>query len=319
MNAITTNEIVTRLRNLMYSAAVYMWGADGEVITPEYIEFLKSRYISSLHTPEYYDEKLECFRGKIGVDDVGLVNYLSGSHLAIEDYFKTAHIISPAVDINRNYVWLVYGTKVIGTPRVGIYLGNGKVITISEGSGLVESSYDDLVGCFDRACIPEFITDGDKVLPGVSKVVEHYQTWLNEYARVLGFNGAPVSGYFDAKTLVSSRAVAKQLYGSLTGVCFDSTAEITMKEITDNIYTEFKKDYQIDTYERLMYILCMRLYDIGLLPDFVSLWGHGEVSFGLNFGERLRGMQRGLRAYMLNSRYLDSIAINLSLIAEVLW
>lgn len=317
---ITSSEVVTRLRNLVYTSAVYVWGADGGIITPEYTDFLKERYLSSLHTSDYYDEKLANFRGKIGVDDVGLVNYLSGKHgSGIEDYFEDAYLTAPAVDINRQFVWVVYGTKVVGTPRVGIYLGDGNVITVTEGAGVVESSYDSLVGCFDKACVPRFLVDGDKVPTGISSIVEYYQKWLAEYTKGLGCNSAPISGYFDAKTLVSSRVVAKQLYGSMTGVHFDMTAEITMEEIANNIYTEFKKDYQIDTYERLMYILSMRLYDIGLLPDFVSLWGHGDVCFGENFGERLRGMQRGLKSFMLKSRYLDSSAINLSLIAEVLW
>lgn len=326
MNAITSNDVVTQLRTLLYKSPVYIWGANGEKITPESIDALKSRYISKHCTEEYYDEKLAEHRGKCGIDDVGIINFLSGENFSIDYYIASAYQTVPAIDITKNFVWMLYGTRLNGTPRVGMYLGNGNVITISEHCGMQEVPLGTVSVWFDQASIPNFITDGANVPNGVSAIVECYQRWLDHCTRVcIGIENYPgscnghaaISGYYTEQTLVLSRAVAKQLYGNLTGISFDKTADITMDEIRSSLFVELRKNYKVTTYEQLMYIISMRLYNLGLLPEFVSAWGTGDVVFETNFGERLRGMQCGLKRFILHSRYLDCSTVNMPLLAEL--
>lgn len=316
---LTSSDVVTKIRALLYADPVYIWGANGEVITPEMIQKLKDRFVSDKHTPEYYDEKLNNYRGKKAVDDVGMLNFLSGENLSVHEYIQKSSRVVPAVDINQNGVWVLCGVKRDGTPMVGIYLGNGNVVVTSEGPGIREC-IPDLTNPtkWNIGFIPHFLDTSNISGNTISSITEHYQQWLNTYASSCSAGTVPVTGYYDERTKTLSCMIAKKLYGKLVGTEFDNTAEITIHEVVSEVGHRIKPGYRVEDYEMLMYVISMRLYVLKTFPEFIEVWGNSAVEFMTeDFGIRLTAMHRAINEYVFHCRYLDSTEINLPLIREL--
>lgn len=312
---LSSGEVVTKLRNLLYSEPAYVWGMNGEQVNPESIQKLKDRYVSDAHTPYYYDEKLKEHRGKKAVDEIGLLNFLSGENLSFQEYLSKAKQVFPAVDLLVDQIAVLCNLKNDGTPTIAVHAGNNNAIVASEkfpGVSEVQVNLHE----WNTAFIPHFMDTIIKT-DTVSYIISQYQVWLNYNTSTRGMRGISVTGYYDDSTRNLSLMLAKAIYGDLVGSHFNVTENISTNEIIHEIGNAIKKGYDIEEYERLLYIISVRLYAINLFDTFTEVWGTGEVMFMDSFAHRLSATHAGLKRFMLTCRYLDSSRISLPVLREL--
>lgn len=317
----TTAEAIKKIEDLVNEQPVYMWGANGEIITRERVEWLKDRYVSRNHTADYYNSKLEKYRGRRALDDAGLINFLCGTDLTIGEHVKLAtKSIHPSnIDRNRNMLWVLLSVTKCGTITVGIYLGDTQKIVVVGYDGLVYVPVsDEELQKWGLAIIPSCI-DLEKDLDiSTDVIIERYQEWLTEYASSRGFGGVSRSGKYDAQTVSLSRAIAKQIYGDVVGTPFDATADITIRDINTSVEcASIAINRYTDEYAVLMYIISVRLYAMGYFDTFPEYWGTGKVIIEKDFGLRLAAVKDGIKRFIPHNRYLDSIEITLTLLREL--
>ena len=65
------NEVVSYFEKLYDNKAIYLWGANGELITQQLCDKLFKTYGSSTYSKQYYDNKFKEGAGHIGADCSG--------------------------------------------------------------------------------------------------------------------------------------------------------------------------------------------------------------------------------------------------------
>lgn len=100
---------------------VYIWGADGEVMTKEFFALLKKRY-----GEEHYGKiDLSEIEGRFGADCSGFLTKISGQNKTAESYYQSCKIKGPAVTMDLSRVCLVFRKEGIKITHVAIYTGDG--------------------------------------------------------------------------------------------------------------------------------------------------------------------------------------------------
>lgn len=123
------NDVITYFENLYKNKAVYLWGANGQIITKELHDNLYKTYGSSTYNKTYYDNKLKEGQGKIGADCSGVFYTMSGFDATAQDYYNKCSTKGVIASINRNKPCLVFkGKSASSINHIGFYLGNGYVI-----------------------------------------------------------------------------------------------------------------------------------------------------------------------------------------------
>ena len=119
---------------------------------------------------------------------------------------------------------------------------------------------------------------------------------------------AAISGYYTEQTLVLSRAVAKQLYGNLTGISFDKTADITMDSnhtltVSSGTSCMPQCSEMVMTFPFPRYIPSYQCVCI-TLGYFRNLFPYGELE--MSFLKRTSGQLSGFNP-LLTRQYVRSI------------
>lgn len=82
------NEVVSYFEKLYTNKAIYLWGANGELITKELCDKLFKTYGSSTYNRQYYDNKLKEGSGCIGADCSGAMCPVSGFDTTAQGYYN---------------------------------------------------------------------------------------------------------------------------------------------------------------------------------------------------------------------------------------
>ena len=107
---------------------IYVWGANGEVITPELMDSLYNIFRSSTYTKEYYQKKLQTGAGTMAADCSGFMHPMSGYDNTADGYYKQCAQKGTITSLPRDKVCLVFKARSNGTMHhIGIYLGDGTV------------------------------------------------------------------------------------------------------------------------------------------------------------------------------------------------
>ena len=140
----TVQEVIAYFENLYNSGAVYLWGANGQIITWELCERLYKSYGSKTYDWEYYENKFKEGKGKIGADCSGAFYPMSGSDKTAQGYYTACTDKGVISKIDRNKPCMVFkGTASNKINHVGFYLGNGYVIEMkSSRDNCVKSPLD---------------------------------------------------------------------------------------------------------------------------------------------------------------------------------
>lgn len=118
------------VRNYALAAAdwIYVWGANGEIYTPELANKLYRKYGSATYSKSYYDEKLKTGAGKMAADCSGFMMPLSGYDSTAQGYYDACKQKGMISSIPKDKVCLVFKHNKSGiVNHIGIYLGDGTV------------------------------------------------------------------------------------------------------------------------------------------------------------------------------------------------
>ncbi len=123
-------EGVKRYCDSMHAAGVvYLWGADGQVITAKLLEDLK-KHFGEIH---YKDIHLTDVEGRIGADCSGFLTALSGMDMTAEGYYKKCKIKGKATEVPVDMTCLLFrqeGSKIV---HVAIYTGDWMLTEMWDG------------------------------------------------------------------------------------------------------------------------------------------------------------------------------------------
>ena len=135
------HEVISYFENLYANKAVYLWGANGEIITKELCDRLYKSYGSSAYNRAYYDNKLKEGLGKIGADCSGAMYPVSGFDTTAQGYYNKCVSKGNISSIPKDTACLVFkGKSTSAINHIGFYPGNGSVYTIE-----MKSSKDNCV------------------------------------------------------------------------------------------------------------------------------------------------------------------------------
>lgn len=123
------DEVISYFENLYKGKAIYLWGANSEVITKELCDKLYKNYGSSKYDKVYYDNKLKEGEGKIGADCSGSMCPMSGFDTTAQGYYDKCLTKGSVASIDKDKPCLVFkGNSTSTINHIGFYLGNGYVI-----------------------------------------------------------------------------------------------------------------------------------------------------------------------------------------------
>lgn len=111
------------------AGAVYMWGADVEVITEELIEEKKARF----GTKHYQTLNLCDVEGKLGADCSGFLTPIAGIDRTAESHYKTCLVKGKAADLPADKVCLLFRVEDGKIVHVAVYTGDGKLYEMWNG------------------------------------------------------------------------------------------------------------------------------------------------------------------------------------------
>lgn len=111
------------------AGAVYVWGADVEVITDELIEEKKIRW----GTRHYESLNLCDVEGKLGVDCSGFLTPISGVNWTAEGYYKMCEKKGKAADLPADKVCLLFRAEDGKVVHVAVYTGDGMLYEMWDG------------------------------------------------------------------------------------------------------------------------------------------------------------------------------------------
>lgn len=141
MGKISADGALRFLKSMHAAGAVYLWGANCEVITEELLEELKR----SFGTDQYKKISLETVEGKIGADCSGLLEPLSGEDNTAAGYYSKCKEKGNISKMQRDMFNLLFRRENGKIVHVAVYTGDGMLYEMWNGCEhrkFVESQWD---------------------------------------------------------------------------------------------------------------------------------------------------------------------------------
>ncbi len=205
---VTQAEFKQHYEDLYKNGAIYVWGANCEIITQTLTDKLYKTFGSKTYTKTYYSNKLKEGKGKKGADCSGSIFPLSQKDNTAKGYYQACKVKGSINDLPEDTACLVFNS---GFTHVGAYLGNGTTIEMMNSQrncvkqnfqkarwsyfGIPDWLETDLEETPDKADAPVVIE---------ATVIKNIQKWCNSYA---GLN-IDVDGYWGPET---KKALCKAL------------------------------------------------------------------------------------------------------------
>lgn len=156
---IKAQDAVKYFENLYSNHAVYLWGANGQKITPELCDKLYKSFGNGTYTKAYYNNKLKYGQGRIGADCSGAMYPISGFDDTAQGYYNRCPLRGNIGQIPKDKPCLVFkGKNDKKINHIGFYCGNGQVIEM-------KSSKDD--------CVKRPLKDGNWKYYGVPSWIDY--------------------------------------------------------------------------------------------------------------------------------------------------
>ena len=122
---VTQQQFINHYNNLYNNKAIYLWGANTEVITKDLTDKLYKTFGSKTYNKTYYDNKYKEGKGKIGADCSGSIYPLSKKDNTAKGYYNACSKKGSINNLPSNTACLVFNSNFT---HVGAYLGNGQTI-----------------------------------------------------------------------------------------------------------------------------------------------------------------------------------------------
>lgn len=138
---VTQKQFKEHFRNLLNGKAVYVWGANGQIITKELVDKLYNSYGSKTYNRTYYDNKLKEGTGRIGADCSGAFYPLSKGDKTARGYYEACPTKGSIKDIPKNTACMVFNANLT---HVAAYMGDGITIEMkSSAENVHEESFNE--------------------------------------------------------------------------------------------------------------------------------------------------------------------------------
>lgn len=150
-------------KSLEAAGTIYLWGADGEVITADFFESLKDRF----GTSHYQKLSIENIEGKFGADCSGALKRLSGKDNTASGYYAECVIKGDIKKMPKDKMCLVFRREEGKIVHVGTYMGDGTTYEMYNGcehKAFNEKKWD----CYG---IPAWIVQSKKPLVVGDKII----------------------------------------------------------------------------------------------------------------------------------------------------
>lgn len=198
-NLVTPESFVNWFEKLYSELAVYVWGANGQIITKDTMDELYDKYGSDTYNRKYFDMKLQKGRGKIAADAAGSFYQLSKEDRTVREYFTACPIKGVIAALPKDKVCLLFNNNLT---HVGAYLGNG--ITIEMRSSKLNMNRETLKPArWQYYGIPDFVDYGmdlDSLKKEVSRydvIIKNYEEWLEKF---VPHSNVVVDGFYNENT-----------------------------------------------------------------------------------------------------------------------
>lgn len=125
----TDKQLVEWFEKLHQEKAIYLWGANSEIITKSLTDKLFTWFGSKTYDKGYYDNKFKEGFAKIGADCSGSFKPISGFDTTAQGYYNSCKEKGLISKIPMNKVCLVFRKNLSGRiTHIGLYCGNGYTI-----------------------------------------------------------------------------------------------------------------------------------------------------------------------------------------------
>jgi hypothetical protein len=122
-------KVVEYFENLHKNKAIYLWGANSEIITKNLTDKLFKIFGSKTYDKKYYTDKLIEGIGRIGADCSGAFKPLSGFDTTAQGYYDRCRESGLITKLPLSKVCLVFRKNLVGrVNHIGLYCGNGYTI-----------------------------------------------------------------------------------------------------------------------------------------------------------------------------------------------
>ena len=184
--------------SLYNNGAIYLWGANGEVITEALTTRLYNTFGSKTYDKTYYANKLKEGKLKIGADCSGSIYPLSKKDNTAKGYYNACSKRGTINDLPANTACLVFNKDLT---HVGAYMGDGTTIE------MMDSKHNCVKQTFKKSRwayygIPDWLETKPVVSTTVSNisskaaVIKNIQRWCNNFCNT----GLVLDGEYGPKT-----------------------------------------------------------------------------------------------------------------------
>lgn len=205
---VTQQQFKDHYNSLYNNGAIYLWGANCEVITKELTDKLYKSYGSSTYTKAYYDDKYNSGKGKIGADCSGSIYPLSKADNTAKGYYNACNKRGSINNLPTGTACLVFNS---GFTHVAAYMGDGTTIEMANSTkNCVKEKYNKSRWTYYG--IPNWLETGTVAAQTTastdtvnakptstntkSEIIKNIQKWCNSYCNA----GLSVDGAFGPKT-----------------------------------------------------------------------------------------------------------------------
>ena len=219
-----TKEVISYFEDLYKNGAIYLWGANGQVITKELCDKLYATYGTSTYNKTYYNNKLKEGQGKIGADCSGAMYAMSGFDTTAQGYYDKCTTKGTISGINKSKPCLVFRKSGSKMNHIGFYCGNGYTIEMQSSK---------------TNCVKKSLSSGTWTHYGIPSWID-YSDWnsnSNTTTSTTNIKGIDVSSYqgnIDWKKVAADGVKFVILRGTLKNGTMDTTFEKNYKGATEN-------------------------------------------------------------------------------------
>lgn len=123
------SKVLAYFENLYKNKAVYLWGANSEIITKELTDKLYRIFGDKTYNKAYYDNKFKEGAGRVGADCSGAFRPISGFDTTAQGYYDLCKEKGSISKLPLSKVCLVFKRNLSGRmTHIGLYCGNGYTI-----------------------------------------------------------------------------------------------------------------------------------------------------------------------------------------------
>lgn len=191
MSKVTQAQFKEHFLNLLNGKAVYLWGANGQIITKELVDKLYNSYGSATYNRAYYDNKLKEGLGRIGADCSGAFYPLSKGDKTAKGYYNACSTKGSIKNLPKDVACMVFNSN---WTHMAAYMGDGTTIEMRSSKMNVYEQEPFDASRWTYYGIPDWLepypekTTSTPVVapvevPGGDPVIKNIQQFCNEYVK----------------------------------------------------------------------------------------------------------------------------------------